>query len=94
MCGLQVRETSRTSPLSPKNLITRTKTAEQVKKDFSDVVLPGQLHNQVGGGWGDSAAGCIPCGRLCVGWVGGWVLGPVSGQHLGLCHMRLPLCTL
>jgi hypothetical protein len=45
-----VRETSRASFFSPKNLISKPKTAEEVKKDFSDVVLPGTLHNQVRAG--------------------------------------------
>lgn len=76
---MQVRETSRTSPLSPKNLITQTKTAEQVKKDFSDVVLPGQLHNQVGEGGGHCAA-AAGAGFAVL------VLGSVHSTWARLCH--------
>eukprot|EP00775_Hariotina_reticulata_P009234 gene9234-9399_t len=43
-----VRETSRRTIQSPSSLLPMAaKTVEQVKKDFSDIILPGQLHNRV-----------------------------------------------
>ncbi len=45
----QVRETSR-SALFGRGMAPKLKTNDAVKKDFSDIVLPEGLHNQVGGG--------------------------------------------
>jgi hypothetical protein len=43
-----VRETSRWSLFGRGPSAAPTKTNEAVKRDFSDIVLPGQLHDQVG----------------------------------------------
>ena len=46
---LQVRDTSRASLMRPSSLWKNPegKSLEQVKKDFSDIILPEGLHNQV-----------------------------------------------
>jgi hypothetical protein len=45
-----VRETSRGSLLKPAGLLggaPAAKSLEAVKRDFSDIILPGNLHDQV-----------------------------------------------
>ncbi len=47
LTAVQVRETSRSSLWKPSSLLSSVKSNEQVKKDFSDIILPSQLHNNV-----------------------------------------------
>jgi hypothetical protein len=48
----QVRETSRWSLFGRGPSTPAPKTNEAVAKNFSDIILPAGLHNQVGGGLG------------------------------------------
>lgn len=48
VCLWQVRETSRRSLIRASNLVPAAKkTLEAVKRDFSDIILPGGLHDRV-----------------------------------------------
>jgi hypothetical protein len=75
----QVRETSRGSLLRPSGLLAAApaaKSLEAVKKDFSDIILPGNLHDQVGiggggvGGGGGEGVGIAVGSRDVVRWQG------------------------
>jgi hypothetical protein len=45
---MQVRETSRTSLVRPSSLLPAAKKSlDAVKRDFSDIILPGGLHDRV-----------------------------------------------
>lgn len=47
-CRCQVRETSRRALVSPSALLpAAAKSVEAVKRDFSDIILPGPLHDRV-----------------------------------------------
>ena len=47
----QVRETSRFSLFKPATWVSKpVKGADEIKKDFSDIILPAGLHNNVSSG--------------------------------------------